>query len=428
MDNRELASVIWLGAVLAAALFHRPTRQAITGVVRAALHVKLVVPVVAMAVWVLGLVRAADAVGLWDAELVVPTTAWFVASGLLLLFNLDRAWKATGFFSGVATNLIGIAVFLGFFMNLFTLSLLGELLMQPLAAFLFLLALVAHRDPAHQLVARTADGLTAALGLTLAAFTITQLVRDWDVLDLRLLGLELVLPIWLTLGVLPFICVVALYASYELAFVHVNHALPAGRDRRRVKAAAILTFRHHIRDVSRLPFFWVRQAGESGSASGARSVLGEFRATKRLEEQQAEQALLRRVTSAGLVGIDESGRQLDQREFAETRRALQWLSTRQMGWYRNHGNRYHGDMLDIAGDFSRQGLPTDHGIELHVAEDGQSWWAGRRTITGWCFAVGAADPPPDQWEYDGSQLPRGFPCVHPDWGDRPFSLDACANW
>lgn len=63
-----------------------------------------------------------------------------------------------------------------------------------------------------------------------------------------------------------------------------------------------------------------------------------------------------------------------------------------------------------------------------MAPDGQRWWAGRRTITGWYLAIGAAGPPPDQWEYDGEAPPGGFPGEHPDWGDRPFSFDACANW
>lgn len=94
-----------------------------------------------------------------------------------------------------------------------------------------------------------------------------------------------------------------------------------------------------------------------------------------------------------MQGTDDDGRQLDQREFEETRRALRWLATCQMGWYRNRGGRYRQELLDILGDFTKQGLPAEHGIELHVAPDGQRWWAGRQTITGWYFAIGAAGPP-----------------------------------
>ena len=52
----------------------------------------------------------------------------------------------------------------------------------------------------------------------------------------------------------------------------------------------------------------------------------------------------------------------------------------------------------LGDDFTLHGLPRESGITLHVARDGQSWYARRRTVTGWCFAIGAAGPPPDQWE------------------------------
>ena len=108
---------------------------------------------------------------------------------------------------------------------------------------------------------------------------------------------------------------------------------------------------------------------------------------------------------------DAEGRRLDRREFKETTEALKYLATCQMGWYRNRGGRYHGEnLLSALGDwFTRRGLPKDHGIVIRVAKDGQAWYAWRRTVTGWCFAIGAAGPPPDQWEFDGHEAPNGFP-------------------
>ena len=72
------------------------------------------------------------------------------------------------------------------------------------------------------------------------------------------------------------------------------------------------------------------------------------------------------------------------------------------------------------------GLPEEHGIHLNVSDDGQAWWAWRRTVTGWCFAIGANDAPPDQWLYDGADPPNGFPGEDPAWGDR-WGIDA-KNW
>ena len=70
-------------------------------------------------------------------------------------------------------------------------------------------------------------------------------------------------------------------------------------------------------------------------------------------------------------------------------------------------------------------VPFEHVRPTSVPHDrdDQAW---RRTIAGWCFAIGAAGPPPDQWLDDGPNPPRGFPGEDPEWGRR-FGIDA-RNW
>ena len=100
-----------------------------------------------------------------------------------------------------------------------------------------------------------------------------------------------------------------------------------------------------------------------------------------------------------------------------------------MGWYRRCGDRYRADLLNvIGGNFPQGGLPKDPEVGLYVAEDGQSWYAWRRTVTGWCFAIGAVGAPPNQWEYDGPEPPEGFPGEDQAWGDSPFTDQANLNW
>ena len=150
----------------------------------------------------------------------------------------------------------------------------------------------------------------------------------------------------------------------------------------------------------------------------------EYMRDQKQRAEDAAEAEARLVCFAGIEGEDEDGRRLDQREFAETRDALQWIATAQMGWFRNHGSRYRSDLFQMLPPF--KGLPEDHGISLSVSSDGQGWWAWRRTVTGWCFAIGAAAPPSDQWLYDGPEPPTGFPGRDPTWGER-WGVDS-KNW
>ena len=72
--------------------------------------------------------------------------------------------------------------------------------------------------------------------------------------------------------------------------------------------------------------------------------------------------------------------------------------TLQFGWYSHQGGRYRPDIAGLfTTEFDRHGLPDDHGITLRVSHSGQSWFAWRRTPSGWCFAIGSKGPQPDEW-------------------------------
>jgi hypothetical protein len=131
-------------------------------------------------------------------------------------------------------------------------------------------------------------------------------------------------------------------------------------------------------------------------------------------KQAARQRLIR---NAGLHGTDAEGLQLDRREFAETKAALNWLAVCQAGWYRREGERdaYRVDLMDVVNDFLSRGLPADHGITMRVRRDGRAWYAYRRTPSGYYFAIGASGPPPSQWYYNGSHPPRSYPRPSQGW-------------
>ena len=242
--------------------------------------------------------------------------------------------------------------------------------------------------------------------------------------------LDFALPVWLTVGLVPFLYLFSIYVAYDAVFHRIGpeNAGRWSRCRSRLALVSVLHFR--VRTVRKLAGYWyfTRKLGEAQTLSAARGVVAEFLDTLSRKEQATidEEERLRRYSGSQELG--DEGRRLDRREFAETIDALHWLATCQMGWHRN-GDRYRRDMLRVLGDdFTRHGLPRESGITLHVAQDGQSWYAWRRTVTGWCLAIGAAGPPPDQWRYDGPEPPRGFPGQHSSWGDGPFADRVSRNW
>jgi hypothetical protein len=156
----------------------------------------------------------------------------------------------------------------------------------------------------------------------------------------------------------------------------------------------------------------------AGSLSAARHVVAEYRTWEHEKRAEKVRAAKRLRDFAGVKGTDADGRQLDQRE---------WLAACQMGWYRNPGGRYRGDLVDMLGDsIARGGLPPEHGIRMSLSKHGGVWYAWRRTITGWCLGIGASGPPPDQWLFEGPEPPKGPPGTDPGW--RRSSSDEEPDW
>jgi len=156
-------------------------------------------------------------------------------------------------------------------------------------------------------------------------------------------------------------------------------------------------------EYSRLRAAVSRLAAENGTYRGGLAATREAKRHRAAKIAEEDARARRLSTHAGVPGPDDEGRWLDQREFDETKQALRWVATVQMGRYRGNKNRYVSDALNIIGDFDRYGLPEKHGVIVSVRPDGQAWFAYRRTITGWVLAIGSRDAPLDQWFYDGAR-------------------------
>lgn len=407
VNNRELASLLWFGGI-GAWLLGRHSRSTIEAVTKLLGAFRPVLPHFFLyGIWIGVVVGVGGRLGLWDLALLKSTVLWTVLSGLGLLAGTTNALRQLGWFRRAVISTLGATAVVEFVVNLRSFPLAVEIVFQPVVFFALVLPVVA-RDPEHQPVRTLAGWTSALIGFAAMGWTIVGVLQQWSDLDLgEFLG-EAALPVWLTVGALGFLYPFTLYMAYEQVL-----------KRMRWRAGSESIWRQRVAVVAyggpRLSVVRDLQGGNDYDVVHAAGFVAALRAirtvrVKRREERAAERAAAQRlIDNAGLNGWGEDGRRLDEREFEETRKALQWLSTCHMGHYRNDG-RYRADLLPIVeSHFVRDGLPEEHGIEMVVAHDGQSWYAYRRTISGWYFAIGASGPPPDQWCYDGPEPPAGFP-------------------
>ncbi|WAJ35071.1 hypothetical protein OUO20_09690 [Arthrobacter sp. FX8] len=367
--------------------------------------------------------------GVWDAKLITPTIVWFITVALVSLFRLRRAQTQPHFFRNLALGAIAAPVAVQFVLDMYPFELSTELVLQAGFVVLGILSGFSAGNPEYHRAHQVFNAMIVFLALVVALHSAFEIAAQWSRIDFLMEARKFALPIGMTAAFLPFMYAFALYATYETAAFRMRATVPVGTSV--WKPALALALRTGL-SLPKLNGVTPRTRFDMARATTVAGALKAFD-----EGQAAEAAILqeeavkkqRLVDNAGLQGRDDAGKQLDQREFAETRNALSYLHLCHAGHYRQRG-RYRDDMLDLLGadTFAKKGLPEGAVITMHVADDGQQWWAWRRTVTGWVFAIGASEAPSDRWEYDGPSVPSGGPGIDPNWRHFMVPVERHQHW
>ncbi|WP_431841710.1 hypothetical protein [Calidifontibacter indicus] len=117
--------------------------------------------------------------------------------------------------------------------------------------------------------------------------------------------------------------------------------------------------------------------------------------------------------NAGSHEVDENGRRVDDREFAQTQDMFRVLSNAAMTRHRNTGRFPSGIVGGVYGpsDFAKRGLPADHGTVETVSSDGQQIMFHRTTVSGWVLGL-SLTPVGDSFTdllYAAPATPGGLP-------------------
>jgi hypothetical protein len=360
--------------------------------------------------------------------LTKDTIVWPVTAGLASVASFTEVRKPR-YFRRAVLKTVGIVVVLEYLTALATFHLWVELVLQPIL-LAFAVAPIVAREPEQRATLQRASTwfflilLVAMLGHTTLTLHASRETMDWGLFALRAIW-----PMALGLWVLIEVSGLAVVASYEQAFHRLDWIRGQEAGSWRLKLGLLLALRLGLR--------WIHEAAKGGTydVAHADSIRSAFEAASAFKRKHISAKKREDTLKANLIRyadsdeLDESGRPRDKREFRETVHALEWLHTCQMGWYRREPPGYEPDLIErFRDDFTAQGLPAPSGITMLVSDDGERWYAWRRTPSGRCFAIGASEHPPDKWLYDGPRPPEGFPGLAAEWGDGPFPEERAPNW
>lgn len=228
LNNREWAILLWVSVFVAWASTQRDARSSFYGVVRAFAEPKILLPLGVMIGWIALEIWLGSQLGIWRTNLAKDAIIWFVATGLILYFNSADASTDPHFFRRNARAVVLPAALLTALIDDFVFPVIVEIALVLSVAVVTVFVAVAKADPRHRSVEKLGNVLLALFGISLVAFAAFKLVAGWEGLDRIQLLLEALLPVWLTLGLLPFIYVIGLLAAYEVVFMRLRLNSPEG--------------------------------------------------------------------------------------------------------------------------------------------------------------------------------------------------------
>lgn len=220
-STRELSILIWISIGLIAIMFSSKMREGLGGVLKILFGTTILIILTALIVYVSLILFLLYKLELWNFSLLKDTLFWFFTTALVLLFNINKA-KTEGYFKNIIKENIKWAISVEFIVNFYTFSLLKELVLVPSMIFLATIQAVASTDKKNIQVSKLLGNILSIIGILLIAFIVYKTFTNYqEILTFHTL-FSFLLPPFLTVLLIPFLYLLAIYMNYEELFVRIN--------------------------------------------------------------------------------------------------------------------------------------------------------------------------------------------------------------
>lgn len=431
ITNREWAWLILVAAAVIGLMITPSVRRRVIPSLRSLANalqswaiVRLLVFYVA---YVLVLVTVASRLHIWTVDQLKDTVVVTGAVGLPILLTVHKLDSAGGVFRRVLISALGASAFLAFYVQLETLDLWAEVLVQGAVAILILISFAAQVLPKFARTRRVVLAARIAIGLALFAYTTDVIATTWDASDWSEAGWSLALSVWLPLALLPFLYVSAFFVTASSALTMALFRNGQAQHKSRTRLAGYCGLRFSLKLAHEFIGDWRWALGDTEGFRDGLRVMKRFRQAVKKRDHDLRAYTKHMEETDGSSGFDQEGLVLDRREFHVTKERLDDIYWLQRGTYSNGPRRYDSSLLEAPWDWHQKDLPVDNGLTLTVSDNGQSWMAWRLTPSGWCFGMGGTSQWQQEWQFDGPNPPSGFPGAESEGWKEVFQWEDLEN-
>lgn len=250
-SNRDIALMAWLGIFFLVFLLQKKIRKALLSFFKILFAKNLASIFIVFGIYILGTVLFLKLINLWDSQNLKDTIFWFFGVAIVLMMNIHKA-KDFLFFKSIVKDTVKWTIFIEFWLNFYSFSLGVELILLPLLLLLFLIQTVSGMRKEQKDVYRAITNVLSFIGLCILIFVLYKTIVSYQGLLTKTTLISLLLPIILSIMLIPFLYLTAVYMGYERLFVHLRNVIPDEARLKELRKAVFLETKFNINKISKL--------------------------------------------------------------------------------------------------------------------------------------------------------------------------------
>lgn len=142
-------------------------------------------------------------------------------------------------------------IIIEFITNLYTFSLITELVIIPVMTFIGLSPMVTKDKPKFQQLKKLFNIITSIVGLIILGYTFFKITKAFDGFANLITLKKFLYPIILTSSFIPFLYFVEIWTLYENMFVLMKHKLKGKKEEKYLKKRVFKTFLFNRKKIKR---------------------------------------------------------------------------------------------------------------------------------------------------------------------------------
>ena len=237
LSNRELASMTLIGLLSLYFISFKSVRTSTYQVIKTILSPKILSPYSLLSLCIIVMCYMLQLVGMWRIEYIKDVILYSFTAFPLLMEVISYSSQQE--FGQLVFKQVKYSALISAYLNIYTFSYLGELLLQFILCVSSLIAvtikLQKDQDHSSKQLLGCFDKMNAILGFAILIFILYQTFIHPIGFTLSMFIQSVALPIILTITIVPYLYVFTIYCTYDIWFVRLYHSINKNKNEYRLR-------------------------------------------------------------------------------------------------------------------------------------------------------------------------------------------------